>query len=133
MNVKNFFMAGLAGGITDFLLGWVFYGMLFFEYFGSGEPNMTWIVAGCLSFGFLMSYIFVRWANLLTFTGGMQAGAVIGLFMGLMRNFFDASMETGAMNYEMFAVDVVISIVMAAIVGGVVAAVNGAMSKNTAG
>jgi hypothetical protein len=128
MNMKNFLLAGIAGGITDFLLGWVLYGMLFRDYFGGGEPNLGLIFGGCLSFGLLMSYIYVRWANLRSFGGGLSAGAVIGLLMGIMHNFFQWSMET-AVDWQKFAVDVAIGLIMGAVVGGVVAAVNGALSK----
>jgi hypothetical protein len=129
MNVKNFLLAGIAGGITDFLLGWLLYGMLFREYFGGEEPNLTFIFAGCMSFGFLISYIYVRWANLVTAMTGLRAGAGIGLLMGLMENFFRYSMAGQAMDYQKFAVDVVICLIMGAGVGAVTAAVNGALSK----
>jgi len=29
MKTKNFVVSGLAGGIADFLLGWLFYGIIF--------------------------------------------------------------------------------------------------------
>ncbi|HEY0091943.1 MAG TPA: hypothetical protein VGB43_05590 [Flavobacterium sp.] len=129
MNAKKFLLGGIAGGITDFLLGWLFYGMLFREYFGGKEPNIVLIFCGCMAFGFLISYIWVRWANLVTFTGGLQAGAVIGLIMGIMNNCFMWSMQN-PVEYEKFAMDVVICLIIGAIVGGVVAAVNGALSRN---
>ena len=123
-------MAGIAGGITDFLLGWLFYGILFYDYFGNQAPDITYIALGCLTFGMLISYIFVRWANLVKFVSGLQAGAVIGLLISLMNNFFMTAMDAQA-NMERMAADVGICIVVGAIVGGVVAAVNGAMSRNT--
>jgi len=128
MNIKNFIICGLAGGITDFLLGWVFYGMLFHEYFGSAEPNLGLIAGGCFSFGFLISYIYVGLAGISTLSGGMKAGAVIGFIMGIMNNFFMNSMEN-PVNYEKFALDVAICLVIGSLVGGVVGAVNGASSK----
>ncbi len=132
MNVKNFLLAGIAGGITDFLLGWIFYGILFREYFGSAEPNLTFIFLGCLSFGFVISYIFVRWANIVNFTTGMKAGAVIGLLFGLMDNFFRSAMGGGVVDYQRFALDVAICLVIGAVVGAVVGAVNGSLSKSVA-
>ncbi len=128
MNAKNFLLAGIAGGITDFLLGWILYGMLFHKYFGGVEPNLTLIFLGCLMFGFLISYIFVRWANLVTLVSGMMAGAVIGLILGLMNNFFMWS-DKPVVDWEKFMVDVFIGLIMGSVVGGVVAAVNGALSK----
>ena len=133
MNVKNFLVAGLAGGIVDFLLGWIFYGMLFMNMFGGPEPtHMEFIALGCLAFGFLMSYIIVRWAGLDSFTSGMRFGAGYGLIMGIMHNFFDASMVAGEVNWQKFAADIAISIIMGAIVAGVVAAINGSLSRKAA-
>ncbi len=129
MNVKNFLLAGLAGGITDFLLGWIFYGMLFHDFFGSQEPNLTYIFAGCMCFGFLLSYIYVRWANITTLMAGASAGAGIGLLMGLMQNFFRIAMENAAID-QMFGVDVVICIVIGAAVGAVTAVTNGGLQKS---
>lgn len=131
MNVKNFLLAGIAGGITDFLLGWIFYGMIFRQYFGGAEPNLAFIFAGCMSFGFLISYIYVRWANLITLMTGARAGAGIGLLLGLMDNFFRYSMTTDAPDYQKFAVDTLIYMVLGACVGAVCAVVNGTLSKKT--
>jgi ABC-type transporter Mla maintaining outer membrane lipid asymmetry permease subunit MlaE len=128
MNSKNFVAAGIAGGITDFLLGFLLYGVLFRDYFAGPDPNLAFIALGCLTFGFLMSYIFVRWANLVTFMGGLKAGAVIGFLFGLMNNFFMHSTDD-VVNYEKFAVDVALGVIMGAIIGGVAAATNGALSK----
>ena len=129
MKVKNFLLAGIAGGITDFLLGWLLYGMLFREYFGGEDPNLTFIFAGCMSFGFLIAYIYVRWANLVTAMAGLRAGAGIGLLMGLMENFFRYSMPGQPIDYKKFAVDVVICLVMGAGVGAVTASVDGVLLK----
>jgi hypothetical protein len=130
MKTKNFVLAGIAGGITDFLLGWLFYGIVFIDYFHNEQmPNLAHIFLGCLTFGFLMSYILVRWANLVTFLAGLKVGAVIGLLLGLMNNFFMYSEK--AMDTEKFAFDVLIGITMGAIVGGVVALVNGMLSKHS--
>ena len=131
MNFKNFILAGIAGGITDFLLGYLFYGILFHTYFGSMEPNLKFIFLGCMSFGFLISYIYVRYANLVTFMAGLKGGAVIGLLTGLMYNFFNLEAMGAVVDYQKFAVDVALTIVLGAGVGAVTAAVNGALSKTT--
>ena len=39
MKTKNFLGSGVAGGITNFLLGWVFYGTLFKDYFPAPEES----------------------------------------------------------------------------------------------
>lgn len=129
--MKNFILAGLAGGITDFLLGWLLYGMLFYDYFGGGEPNLGLIAAGCFSFGFLMSYVYVGLAGISGFAGGMKAGAVFGLILAIMNNFFMRSMDN-PVNWEHFAVDVIIGVIMGCVVGGVVGAVNGSSKPSAA-
>ena len=54
MKAKNFIAAGLAGGIVDWLLGWLFYGFLFKITFPQPEEtskSMVLILLGCLVFG----------------------------------------------------------------------------------
>lgn len=129
MNVKNFLLAGIAGGITDFLLGWLFYGLLFRDFFGAPDPNLTYIFAGCMMFGLLLSYIYVGWANITNWMAGAKAGAGIGFLLGIMNNFFRISMDGHAVD-QMFGVDVFVCILIGAGVGAIVAAVNGGLSKS---
>ena len=125
MNVKNFLVSGIVGGIVQFLLGWLFYGILFKNSFPTdGNENMVFIFLGCMTFGFFVSYIFTKWAGISIATTGLKAGAIIGLFMGLYSNFFMNSM-TSDINYQTMGLDIVITIVMAALVGAVIALVNG--------
>ena len=127
MNTKSFLVAGLVGGIVDWLLGWLLYGIIFINMFP--QPNedsnaIIYITCGCIAFGFFISYIFNKWAQISTFTDGLNAGAIIGLFMGLITNFFRLS-EQASVNYEMFFTDLGISIVLAAVVGAFVGLING--------
>ena len=127
MKIKTFIIAGLVGGVVDWLLGWLFYGIIFADKFP--QPNedshaMLFITFGCFSFGFFISYIFNKWAQITTLVTGAKAGAIIGLFMGLIANFFGAA-EAAQVDYEIFAIDMLISILMAAAVGAVVGLVNG--------
>ena len=85
---------------------------------------MLFITFGCFSFGFFISYVFNKWAQITTLVTGAKAGTIIGLFMGLIANFFGAA-ETAQVDYEIFAIDMLISILMAAAVGAVVGLVNG--------
>ncbi len=125
MNVKNFLVSGIVGGIVEFLLGWLFYGILFKNSFPTnGNENMLFIFLGCMTFGFFVSYNFTKWAGISNVATGLKAGAVIGLFMSLYSNFFMNSM-TAEINYQTMGLDVVITVVMAALVGAVIALVNG--------
>ncbi|MFM2213693.1 MAG: hypothetical protein RL427_956, partial [Bacteroidota bacterium] len=64
MNVKNFMVGGIVGGVADFLMGWLLYGILLKDTFpkpqGAGPENMLFIFLGCLCFGFLLSFIFAQ-------------------------------------------------------------------------
>jgi hypothetical protein len=127
MKTKNFLVSGLAGGIADFLLGWLFYGIIFKDSFPQQAENdytMLLILFGCLTFGLFLAYIYTKWANISTAGTGAKAGAIIGLFMGLLYNFFDMAMSA-EIAIETAALDVAISIVMSAIVGAVIGVVNG--------
>ena len=120
MKIKNFLIAGIVGGIIDFLLGWLLYGILFRDQFPGEMPNMLFIFLGCMTFGFFVAYIFTKWASITNFTTGMRAGAVIGLFTALMSNFF---MRSNSLNvdYSNMLLDIAITLVMGAIVGASVA------------
>lgn len=127
MKTKNFLVSGIVGGIVDFLLGWLFYGIIFKDTFPQpeeSEQTMLFIFLGCLTFGFFVSYIYNRWAQITTAATGAKAGAIIGVFIGLFYNFFNMAMDSG-MELQLAALDVVISIVMTAIIGAVIGAVNG--------
>ncbi|HEX9825256.1 MAG TPA: hypothetical protein VGA80_01565 [Flavobacteriaceae bacterium] len=127
MKTKNFLVSGLAGGIADFLLGWLFYGMIFKDSFPQPEENsnaLVMIFLGCITFGLFIAYIFTKWAQITTAATGAKAGAVIGLFLALFFNFFNMAM-TSDVAMQTVALDVAITIVLSAIVGAVVGAVNG--------
>jgi hypothetical protein len=127
MKTKNFLVSGLAGGVADFLLGWLIYGILFKDTFPPMEEHsntMIMIFLGCLTFGLFLAYIFTKWANISTAATGAKAGAIIGLFVGLFYHFFDMAGNAEA-TLQLAALDVVIGLVMAAIVGAVIGFVNG--------
>lgn len=127
MKTKNFLIAGIVGGIVDFLLGWLFYGIIFINTFPQPEESSTtmlFIFLGCLTFGLFVSYIYTRWAQISTAATGAKAGAIIGLLIGIYYNFFNLAMHSGA-TIELAALDVGISIVMTAIIGAIIGAVNG--------
>lgn len=141
MDTKKFLLGAVSGGIAFFLLGYLIYGMalmsFFAEHAGSATgamksmEEMAWwaLILGNLSLGALLSYIFVKWANISSFGTGASGGAAIGFFMSLsfdMTSFATTNMMdlTGA-----FA-DVAVGTVMTAIAGGCVGAVLGMGNKS---
>jgi phosphate/sulfate permease len=126
MNVKNFLVSGVVGGIVNFLLGWVFYGMLFKDIYPEGENmNLLFTFLGCLTSGLFIAYIFTKWAGITNSVTGIKAGAVIGFFTSLSMNLFMYSNRT--VNYQNMALDVIITIVISAFMGAAIAFVNGKM------
>ena len=127
MKTKNFLVSGIAGGFTAFIVGWLLYGILFKDSFpqpAESPHSMILIALGSLTFGLLIAYIFVKWAQISSVASGLKAGAIIALFLSLYYNFFYMAMSEEVI-YQMFALDLALSIVMGAIVGAIVAMVNG--------
>jgi len=128
MKTKNFLVSGLVGGIVDFVLGWLFYGMLFKDSFPQPDEEnssaLIFIFLGCITFGLFIAYIFTKWAQITTAVTGAKAGAILGLFIALFWNFFNCAMDA-TVQMQTVALDVAISVVMAAIVGAVIGVVNG--------
>lgn len=127
MNTKNFLISGLAAFVVNFLLGWLFYGILFPDlYPKEGEDNIVFIALGCLFFGFLIAYVFTAIASIKDAKEGFKAGAIFGLLNALSMNFFMNSSAVDP-NYQNMGIDIAISIVMVGITGAVVGMINGKM------
>jgi hypothetical protein len=125
MNIKTFLISGIVGGIVYFLFGWLFYGILFANYFPTdGKENLLFILLGCLTFGLFVSYIFNHWAQISTPFTGLRAGAFIGLFIGLYTNFFFNSMAD-EIKYQIMILDIVLTIALSGVVGITIAQLNG--------
>lgn len=92
----KFILAGFAGGLVNFFLGWLVYGILFMNFFEANtqhyeglakEMPVMWLTAlTCLATGYFLAFIFYRWANISTWKGGFIGGLIIGLFIGLIYN-----------------------------------------------
>lgn len=127
MNAKNFLVSGVVGGIVNYLLGWLLYGIIFMDQFPMKEGeviNMTMIALGSLVWGLFVAYIFTKWAHISTWTTGLQAGAIIGIFLGLYWNFFHNAMKaTADINWQVAGLDIAITIVITAISGAAIAVV----------
>ena len=130
MNVKNFIVGGIVGGIVDFLMGWLVYGMLLKDTFpkpdGAGPENMLFIFLGCMSFGFLLSYVFSQGEGISNMAAGIKMAIGIALFMGLCNNFF-MNMYKDTIDIKLMVIDIAASLVLATAVGAAIAMVNGKM------
>lgn len=129
MDVKKFMIGGIVGGIVDFFLGWLIYGILLKDTFPVEEgttENMLFIFLGCMSFGFLLSYVFAQSEGVSKCVPGIKLAAGISLFMSLSVNFF-ANMTKDTIDVKLLVIDVLASMVLASIVGATIAVVNGKM------
>ncbi len=133
MDTKKFLTGTFVGGITFFLLGYLFYGLLFMDYFNGNLGSATgvyktddliwWsLLLGNFAGGGLLTYIFLKWAHISTFKSGLRAGAVIGLLMSLSWDLIGYA-TSNILNLQASLMDVVISTVMTAVAGAAIGAV----------
>ena len=141
MDMKKFLMGTVAGGVTYFFLGWLIYGMalagFMAEHGGTATGVMRadmdmvfWSIAlGNMLSSAMLTMIFLKWANVSSFGGGVSAGASIGL---LMAAGFDFTMygTSNMLDLTGVCVDIIVGTVMAGIAGGVIGAVLGMGSKS---
>jgi hypothetical protein len=135
MNSKNYFLAGILGGIVYFLLGWLVYGMLLMDYMeenaglalGVNRVDMLlWSIGlGSLLYGFFLSYIFSCVGQVKTAAAGAKSGAWVGFFVAGAIDFTKYG-TTNITTLNAVAVDILAATVMASITGAVVAWVLGA-------
>ena len=139
MNTKKFLIGGIVGGIIYFLLGYVFYGNLFSDFFVKNAGSATgvsramdqfvwWALAlGNIFGGFLLSYVFIK-SNVSTVGSGLLTGAAIGLLMAASYDLIsygtsNLTTTTGVVG------DIGLFTLMSAITGAIVAWVLGLIGK----
>ncbi|MCB0572596.1 MAG: hypothetical protein KDC66_22670 [Phaeodactylibacter sp.] len=136
MNAK-ILLATLAGTVAFFIMGFLSFVLMedvFVANLGSAtgvmkDPPAYWaLILGNVLLSALIAIIFGYWAQIKTFSGGLRAGALIGL---LMTGGFDLLYygSTNVMKLNGVVIDIVSYVIITAIVGGVVAWVLGRDSK----
>ena len=91
MNAKKFLVSGIVGGLVNFLLGWLLYGIVFESQFPVKEGdvmNITMIALSSLLSGLFVAYIFTKWAHISNWITRIKSGAILGLLLALYWNFF---------------------------------------------
>ena len=135
--------ATVAGGIAFFVLGFVIYALILDpmlmkpnmnEFPGLMKPEPLWVPLVLSNFvsAFFLAYIFDNWASIRTFAGGVRAGAIIYFLMSLAFQLMFIAFMNIHKNYIPPIADILGSVVLGAIGGGVVGAVLGAMNKGGA-
>ncbi|TAK40213.1 MAG: hypothetical protein EPO28_10415 [Saprospiraceae bacterium] len=130
MSNNKILVAGLLGGVTAFILGFLVYGLALKGFYDShmvegvakADEEMVWwaLIVGNLAWGLLYAVIYGRWASISTFVTGAKAGAVIGALIALTYN-LNGYATANMMDLTAALADVVVSAVVSAIIGGVVA------------
>lgn len=138
MDTKKFVLGTLAGGVAYFLFGFIVYAILLEDFFAShtvsgimkSETEMKYypLIAGDLAHAALLTYIFLKWANIKTFSSGVIGGTVIGFLMAAGFDLISYD-TTKLMSMIGTLVDIVVYTIMTSLVGGIVGAVLG-MGKN---
>jgi len=131
---KKLLLSALAGGIAYFLLGWLFYGMLFADFFANNagtasgvyksdeEMNLLVLFLGNLAWGLLLATILGCWGNVRSVMGGASKGFIIGILMGIGFDFIMYA-TSNLMTFNAVIVDILICGIMTTIAGAIVGAV----------
>ena len=82
-------LAGIAGGIFAFLLGWLIFGMLLMDFYTANTteyaglmkdpPSIVLILLCNLIWGLLFAFVFDKWAGFRTIGRGIVGGIILGL------------------------------------------------------
>ncbi|MBM3437214.1 MAG: hypothetical protein FJY07_13490 [Bacteroidetes bacterium] len=135
----KFFLAGLAGAVVTFFLGWLVYGELLMGFYVSNTthydglvkemPDMLLLVLSNLVGGYFFAFIFSYWAKINTWIKGFSGGLILGLFFVTM---FDLSFLSmwNLYNAKVIIVDILVGGVFYGIVGAVVGGILGLGSKS---
>lgn len=124
-------MGTLVGGIVALLLGWILYGMLLMDFMSQHstiemyeQPQWLYMVIGHLFFGAFLTYVFMKWANVSNFGGGLQAGFILVLLFSLGWNIIWVGISP-QVDITYAIVDSLVSAVIAGIAGGCIGLVLG--------
>lgn len=140
MDTKKTLLATLAGGATDFILGFLLYVPVFGSFFqaeaaktsASGVERDPMLFLGIalssLVTGFLFTYIFSRWAGISTFMGGMKAGALLYSLIALSQYLLMYS-TSNTLTLNAAILNVVLAAILGGVMGGVIGVVLGSGKK----
>ncbi len=134
MDIKKFVLGTLAGGVAFFVLGFLAYAIVFESFFANHivpglmktDEQMKYypLAMGNFAHAALIAFVFLKWADIKTFSGGLKGGAIIGFFMAA--GFDLISYDTmKIMSAKGTIADIFVYTLMTAIVGGVVGLVIG--------
>ena len=139
MNTNKFILAGIAGGVVFFFVGYLAYGVLLtnFSMAHAGpvknvarDPDkilFLYLIIGNLLYGFLFAYIFSK-AGIATVTKGAVIGAIIGFLISASYGLIEYS-TSWLTSRTVVLVDAVAFAIISAIAGAVIAWIAGMGKK----
>ena len=117
------------GGIANFFLGWLIYGMLLMEFMKSNsnqcanrpEMEMIWwaMIASCLVYALFLT-LFLKRSGSTIWLDGLKTGALFGVLFSLTIDLSFYAMTTMFNSATTILVDAIASTVMGAITGIVI-------------
>jgi hypothetical protein len=122
------------GGIVYFLLGWLVYGILLADFSSANynqcmnrsQTDMVWwaIILSNLVYALFLT-LMLKWSGAFGWVDGLKTGALFGLLFGVTIDLSFYSMTTMYNSIGAMAVDMIVTAVMAAIIGVVIVLVWG--------
>ncbi len=135
-------LAALGGAVSNFLVGWVVYGMLLMDYMKANTvqyaglmkepPDLAVMFISGFFWALAYAFIFNRWAGIKDFKSGLMAGMAITVLYSLSIDLQFMAMMNLYVGYTVIVADVAASTVMGSIMGGVVGLILGMGNKETA-
>lgn len=117
------------GGIANFFLGWLIYGMLLMDYNKSNsnqcanrpEMEMIWwaMILSCLIYALFLT-LFLKASGGSTWLDGLKTGALFGCLFSVTVDLSFYSMTTMFNSFTPILVDAIASSIMAALIGIVI-------------
>ena len=93
MSSNRFVLAALAGGVVNFVVGFVLYGVLLASFFAANvgsavgamkdPPDLVHLGLGQLVLGLFLAVVIDKWARVGGLAAGMKIGAISGLLIAL--------------------------------------------------
>lgn len=127
MKTNKVLLYGLAAGFLNFILGWLFYGILLYDFIKL-PPELATVLqkdpmlisatlVSCLVWGLLLTLVLGHWAKVGSWQKGAIMGAIFGFLLALAMDLSMFSMYT-FITIRYAVVDVIANTVIMGIMGG---------------
>lgn len=138
MNTNKILVGGVVGGIVFFFLGWLIWGFILASYMIENTNQimmrpmvqMIWwsLIVSNLGWGFVLSVVYA-WSGITGWKAGAARGALLGFLISLSIDLGQYAMNGVFNNFEAVIVDIVATVVMVVIGGGIIGWAMGMVKK----